>query len=108
MPPLSSFLPSLPWNALEIILNVLAGLGAVMVTYAIFLEAERKQDTVLAIGSACLLIYALWIGNMIFTVAMAGIFLASFVELIEILMGRHPHGDSLVEEYRHPEGGKNK
>jgi len=106
MPPLSSFLPSLPWNALEIAINILAGLGAIMITYAIFLEAERKQDAVLSIGSACLLIYALWIGNMIFTVAMAGLFLASFVELLEILLGRHPHGEELVEQYRHPEGAK--
>lgn len=106
MPPLSSFLPSLPWNALEITINILAGLGAIMITYAIFLEAERKQDAVLSIGSACLLIYALWIGNMIFTVAMSGLFLASFVELMEILLGRHPHSEELVEEYRHPEGGK--
>lgn len=73
----------------DIVLNVLAGLGAILVTYAVFLEHETRQDIVLAIGSFCLLVYALWIGNAIFTLAMGGVFLASMVEFVEILVGIH-------------------
>ncbi len=73
----------------DIILNVLAGLGAILVTYAVFLEHETRQDIVLAIGAFCLLVYALWIGNAIFTLAMGGVFLASMVEFVEILIGFH-------------------
>ncbi len=73
----------------DIILNVIAGLGAIMITYAVFLGHETKQDIVLAIGSFCLLVYALWISNVIFTLAMGGLFLASMVEFVEILVGIH-------------------
>jgi len=73
----------------DIMLNVLAGLGAILITYGVFLEHETKQDIVLAIGAFCLLVYALWIGNIIFTLAMGGLFLASMVEFVEILIGLH-------------------
>ena len=73
----------------DIVLNVLAGLGAILVTYAVFLEHETRQDIVLAIGSFCLLVYALWIGNAIFSLAMGGLFIASMVEFVEILIGFH-------------------
>lgn len=73
----------------DIVLNVLAGLGAILITYAVFLEHETRQDIVLAIGSFCLLVYALWIGNAIFSLAMGGVFLASMVEFVEILIGWH-------------------
>lgn len=56
----------MPFPLFDIVLNVLAGLGAVMITYAVFLEHETKQDIVFAIGSFCLLVYALWIGNALF------------------------------------------
>jgi hypothetical protein len=73
----------------DIIINVLAGLGAILITYAVFLGHETRQDIVLAIGSFCLLVYALWIGNAIFSLAMGGLFLASMVEFVEILVGIH-------------------
>jgi len=73
----------------DIVLNVLAGLGAILITYGVFLGHETKQDIVLAIGAFCLLIYALWIGNIIFTLAMGGLFLASMVEFVEIIIGMH-------------------
>ena len=91
MPPISSLLPTLPWGTLEILMNVVAGLGAVLITYAIFLEAERNQDAVFLVGSACLLVYAVWIGNTIFAIAFSGLALASFIELVEILFGMAPH-----------------
>lgn len=100
---LFTLLPGLPWTPIEIIMNVVAGLGAIMVTYGVFLEAERRQDAVFTIGSFCLFIYALWVGNTIFSIAMGGFALGSFIELIEIMMGRHLHSTELVEKYKHPE-----
>ena len=104
MPPVSSLLSTLPWPLIDIVMNVVAGLGAILITYAVFLEAERRQDAVYTIGAGCLLIYALWIGNKIFSIAMAGLMLASFIELIEIMLGRHLHSKELVEEYKNPSG----
>lgn len=102
--PFENFLPTLPWPLIEIMMNVVAGLGAILITYAIFLEAERRQDAVFTVGAACLLIYALWIGNKIFSIAMAGLALGAFIELIEIMMGKHTHSQELVSEYKCPNG----
>ena len=96
-----NFLTTLPWPLIDIIVNVVAGLGAILMTYAIFLESERRQDAIITVGAGCLLVYALWIGNKIFSVAMAGLMIASFIELIEILLGRHIHSNELTEEYKH-------
>ena len=102
--PISTLLPSLPWPFLTIIMNVVAGLGAILLTYAVFLEAERRQDAVFTVGAACLLVYALWVGNKIFSIAMAGLMIGSFIELIEIMLGRHQHSMELVEDYKKPTG----
>lgn len=93
MPTFITIFSGLPWPLLDIIINVVAGLGAVILTYGVFLEAERRQDAVFIVGSACLLVYALWIGNKIFSLAMAGLLVGSLVELVEILTGRHKHND---------------
>ncbi|MFH1291941.1 MAG: hypothetical protein ABIH87_01970 [bacterium] len=89
MPPLEILLPSLPWETLEIIISVVAGLGAILITYGIFLKTEKRQDIILFMGAFGLLIYALYIGNVLFAVAMTGLMLASFIEFIEILIGLH-------------------
>lgn len=102
--PLGNIFPTLPWPLLEIVITVVAGLGAILLTYAIFLESERHQDATITVGAGCLLVYALWIGNKIFTVAMAGIMIGAFIELLEILFGRHIHSKELIEEYEHPCG----
>ena len=104
--PLESFLPTLPWPLIEIIVNVVAMLGAVLITYAIFLEAERRQDAVFTVGAGCLLVYALFIGNKIFAIAMAGLMIGSFIELIEIMIGYHTHGQKMVVQYQNPKGEK--
>lgn len=88
MPPLPSIFPSLPWDILEIIITVVAALGTILITYGIFLKVEKRQDVLIFIGSFCLLIYALFIGNMIFIIAMTGLSLASLVEFIEIILGK--------------------
>lgn len=89
MPPISSFLSFLPIPLFDTITNVVAVLGAILITYAIFLEKEKRQDAIFLVGALCLLVYALWIGNLIFTIAMSGLALASLVEMIEILTGYH-------------------
>ena len=89
MQPLPTLLPSLPWQSLEVIITIIAALGAILLTYGVFLKTEKRQDVVLFIGSFCLLIYAMYIGNTMFTIAFAGLGLASFVEFIEILLGMH-------------------
>ncbi len=91
MQQLLNLFPSLPWPLLGIVMNVIAGLGAILLTYGVFLEAERRQDAVFIIASGCLLVYALWIGNKIFALAMTGLFVGSLIELIEILTGKHHH-----------------
>ena len=89
MPPLPSLLPGLPWQSLEVIVTVVAALGAILLTYGIFLKTEKRQDIVLFLGSFALIIYALYIGNLLFTIAMGGLMLATLVEVIEIAMGLH-------------------
>ena len=84
------------------IMNVIAGMGAILLTYGVFLEAERRQDAVFVIGSMALLIYSLWIGNKIFSIAMAGLMLGSGIEFVEILLGLHKHSEELVASYRNP------
>ena len=89
MPPLSSFLTFLPIPLFDAVTNVVAVLGTILITYAIFLEKEKRQDAIFLIGALCLLVYALWIGNLIFTIAMSGLTLASLIEMIEIITGYH-------------------
>ncbi|TSC84309.1 MAG: Uncharacterized protein G01um101413_604 [Parcubacteria group bacterium Gr01-1014_13] len=89
MPAFLNFLPNM--SLLETIINIVALLGAILLTYGVFLEAERRQDAVFMVGSACLLVYSLWIGNKIFSLAMVGLFIGSLIELIEILIGKHKH-----------------
>ncbi|MDO8499116.1 MAG: hypothetical protein Q7S66_00450 [bacterium] len=91
MSQLFSLFQNLPWPMIDIVLNVVAGLGAILIVYGVFLEAEKRQDAVFVLGAGCLLVYALWIGNKIFSVAMAGFMLGSFLELIEIMRGKHVH-----------------
>ena len=89
--PFANLFPSLPLPLLDIIMYVVATLGVILLTYGVFLEAERKQDAVFIIASGCLLVYALWINSLIFSLAMPGLFVGSWIELIEILRGKHHH-----------------
>jgi lipid-A-disaccharide synthase-like uncharacterized protein len=89
MPAFLNFLPNM--SLLDTVLNIVALLGAVLLAYGVFLEAERRQDAVFIIASACLLVYSLWIGNKIFSLAMAGLLIGSAIELVEIIRGKHKH-----------------
>ncbi|PIZ95425.1 MAG: hypothetical protein COX80_04455 [Candidatus Magasanikbacteria bacterium CG_4_10_14_0_2_um_filter_33_14] len=88
---LNSIFPNLPNSTIELLIYVVAALGTVLITYAVFLEIERRQDLVFFVGASCLFVYALFIGNKVFMVATAGLAIASLVEFIEILIGLHKH-----------------
>jgi len=75
-------------------------LGLILIIYGIFLERERRQDIVIMLGALCLLDYAIYIKNTIFIIAMAGIAVASLIELIEILAGIHKHSQTDLKEYK--------
>lgn len=88
---LNSIFPILPTNTVELMVYIVAALGAVLITYGVFLETERRQDLVFFVGAFCLFVYALYIGNRVFMIAMIGLGLASLVEFIEIILGLHKH-----------------
>ena len=75
----------------DIIINVVGMLGALLLVYAIFLEAEKRQDAVFMIGGMCLFVYGLWLGSPVLTIAMALFVLASTYEFIQIMRGKHRH-----------------
>lgn len=86
---LQTFFPFLPTQLIETLIYIVAAIGVILITYGVFLELERRQDLVFVIGALCLFDYALYIGNRIFMVAMAGFALAALVEFVEILIGLH-------------------
>jgi len=85
---LENLLPELP-TTYDTIIYLVALAGILLLVYGIFLETEKRQDLVFLVGAACLFVYALIISNLIFMLAMGGLFLASLVEFIEILLGIH-------------------
>jgi len=89
MQPFPTIFQTLPWSTIEIIVHIVAGLGAILLTYGVFLKIEKRQDITLFIGAFCLLIYSLYIGNNLFAIAMVGLMASSFIEFIEILIGLH-------------------
>jgi len=88
---LNNIFPNLPMNTIELMVYVVAALGAVLITYGVFLETERRQDLVFFVGAFCLFVYALYIGNKVFMIAMIGLGIASLIEFVEILLGLHKH-----------------
>lgn len=98
---LESFLPHLPNNSLEMIIFVVAILGVVMLIYSQFIEAENRRDLVRMIGAMGILVYSLYILNLIFVILALGIFIASLVEFIEIFLGYHHHTRKDVKIYKY-------
>lgn len=78
-------------SLLEIILVVLGVLGMLLMAYGIFLEREKSQDAVFALGSLFLAIYSVVIHNSIFTIVFVVFFLGSAWEYIRIVTGKHKH-----------------
>ncbi len=97
---LETWLPVLPSSILETLVYVVAGLGIIFLSYGVFLEAERRQDLVFVLGAVCLLVYALYIRNLIFVLAFATFGLNSLIEFIEILTGLHKHNPDRLEQVK--------
>ena len=86
---LQNLLPNLTTDINVIIIHIIAGIGIVLLVYAIFLETEKRQDIVFMLAGICLFIYSIFIGNLIFMIATGGLVIASLIEFIEILLGIH-------------------
>lgn len=86
---LQNLLPNLSTDINTIIIHIIAIIGIILLIYAVFLETEKRQDVVFIISGICLFIYALFINNLVFMLATAGITLASLIEFVEILLGIH-------------------
>ncbi len=97
---LESVFPVLPSSITEILVYVSAFLGILLLSYGVFLEAERRQDLVFFLGASCLLVYAIYISNVIFVIAMGAFALNSMIEFIEILVGLHTHDPVQLERIK--------
>ena len=97
---LDKLLPNLPLTLSETLIYVVAGIGIILITYAVFLEMERRQDLVMMLGASCLFVYALYTENTIFMIATAGLGIASAIEFGEILFGLHKHSPEDLKKYR--------
>lgn len=97
---LNTLFPIIPLTTIEILIFVVALLGAAMLPYAIFVEKERRQDLITLIGSGCLLVYALYHTLIIFSIAMGGLFLAALIEFWQIYFGLHKHNKEDLKKYK--------
>ncbi len=97
---LEKYLPNLPITTTEALVYIVAIIGALLLAYSVFLEQERRQDLVKLIGASCLLVYALFISNIIFIIAMGGLAIASLIEIVEIYMGLHKHDKQDLKKYK--------
>lgn len=88
-------------SVFDITIHIIAIIGGILLTYAVFLEAERRQDLVFLFAGACLMVYAIWLQNIIFILAMGGLMFASAFEFIEIMLGIHKHGLEEIEKYKY-------
>lgn len=66
-------------------------LGTILLAYSQFIEAEYRRDLVRIMGALGLFVYAMFIGNVIFMIAMGAVAFAALVEFIEIYIGVHKH-----------------
>lgn len=87
-------------DRVETTVFIVGAFGAIMLTYAVFVEAEHRRDLIRILGAGSLCVYALYIGNLFFTIAMGGVFLASLVEFIEIYLGLHKHSKEDLDRYK--------
>lgn len=85
---------------LESIIYIVAGLGVVLMVYGVFLEREKRQDAVFAIGAGALFVYALYTGDKIFMVATGAFCAAALFEFIELIIGHHRHTVRDVNVYK--------
>lgn len=84
----------------DMTIMIVAILGAVLVIYSQFVEAEFRRDLIRAVGALAVFVYAAFISNSIFMLLSAGIFMAALVEFIEIYLGLHKHKNTDIAQYK--------
>ena len=95
---LESLFPHLPTGR-DLMFIIVGILGAIMLIYSQFIEAENRRDLIRAVGALSLFVYAVSIWNLVFMAAMMGFFLAALTEFIEIYLGFHKHTPGDIKEY---------
>jgi len=89
--PLSDILNNPPANFADAAIIVAGVIGAILLFYSIFLDKERRRDAVGLIGSFCLFVYSLTVGNGLLTAAFVIYGLGNLIELVLIATGKHKH-----------------
>lgn len=84
----------------DLIITIVAILGAILVIYSQFVEAEFRRDLIRAVGALGVLVYAIFIMNKIFIFLSGGIFIAAVIEFIEIYFGLHKHKNTDITQYK--------
>lgn len=97
---LESLIPYLPSSGLETAVYIIGMLGTILLCYSIFIEAEDRSDLMRAIGAAAIGVYTVYIQNVLLTITMTGILIASLFEFIQIYIGLHKHTDQDIREYK--------
>lgn len=105
---LETIIPNLPNTNLQIAIFAVTIVGAILIIYSQFVEAENRRDLIRMIGAMCLLVYSLSILNIVFIITSFGIFIACLVEFIEIYLGYHHHTRKDVEIYEYIGGRRKK
>jgi len=59
-------------------------IGLIVISFAIWLKNERRQDVLFVIGGIGLLIYSIVIDNVIFIILQVVFILFAFIELLKI------------------------
>lgn len=97
---LETIVPTLPTTNTELLIYLAGILGAIILIYSQFVEAENRRDLIRMIGALGLFCYSLYIMNIIFILATFGIFVAALVEFIEIYLGYHKHSQKDIDIYK--------
>ena len=64
--------------------TILGVIGLLIISLAVWLKNERKQDSLFIIGGILLLIYSLSINNLIFTILQAVFIVSALFELLKL------------------------
>jgi hypothetical protein len=97
---LYDIIPTLPASPSEWFILLGGILCSILLMYAVFIEQEHRQDLMRLLGTGGLFWYAVYINNLIFMIAMAGIAIASAIEFVEIYLGLHKHGPEDLKRYK--------
>ena len=59
-------------------------IGLLLISYALWLKNEKKQDVIFVIGGISLLVYSFFIGDIIFVILQVVFILSALTELIKL------------------------